>query len=383
MFRSYQYCHPHPFEELHGFVSGAMELICRSTTDSSFEKDILDKLHPEFKALVNEESKNKSDYLYKPMEKLFHLIKGEPPAQKLLLLKAIKENNEIEDICQTVSRQLISYEEITNKTLRKELLTFLNNLYEGYLNRSSFIRYATRRAREMGLPETARVDFKHHFDSLVTNSQMRVCPFCGMGLLLNKFNDGRNAYDHFLPKGTIPFVSVNFRNLAPMCDECNSKNKLAKVPVCKQGDINKPRVKAFYPFAKQAPVINIGFEILNEGKSWDELLLSEINLIITTAQIDEAESWKNTFCIESRYKAQALGSINTWLDSLRIEYAEDKKDYPQIKWKAFIDKALRTYQSNRYVELNFLKYALLKCLMKDNELIRLLEAYEKSQLNLG
>ena len=53
----------------------------------------------------------------------------------------------------------------------------------------------------------------------------------------------REAYDHYLPKVLYPFNSINFRNLAPACHECNSTYKLGKDPAHNPAG----RRKAFNP----------------------------------------------------------------------------------------------------------------------------------------
>src|ERR1035441_1462629 len=54
-----------------------------------------------------------------------------------------------------------------------------------------------------------------HYKAFVTENKEGKCPYCGCGDIKGVHHSRRDAYDHFLPKGTYPFNSVNFRNLAP------------------------------------------------------------------------------------------------------------------------------------------------------------------------
>ena len=69
-----------------------------------------------------------------------------------------------------------------------------------------------------------------------------------------------------MPKGSYPFISVNFKNLAPMCSECNSSYKLAKDPTKHIDPLHaasgSTRRKSFYSYAVADSAICIGFALL-------------------------------------------------------------------------------------------------------------------------
>ena len=55
-----------------------------------------------------------------------------------------------------------------------------------------------------------------------------------------------------------------------MRDECNSKHKLARIPVYQLDKTPHKRVRAFYPYATTDPKIEIGLKLRNKEKHWDD-----------------------------------------------------------------------------------------------------------------
>ncbi|HEV3412823.1 MAG TPA: hypothetical protein VG101_10105 [Puia sp.] len=377
MLKTYRYYGPHPFEDLHGFVMEAMTLICNAKPGAEFESAVLKKLPPEFQQLIREEAKNDNDYLYRPLAELFDLIIAEPEDQRALLRKAIDQNNDVEKIAGCKDAGLVTYGDLTNKELANKLKEFLNDLYSVYLKRPAFIKYANLRGAALKFPKDTQVDLMQHFRELMTRSAIDVCPFCGIFPMSNEFSKTRNDYDHFLPKGVVPFVSVNFRNLAPMCDECNSKNKGAHVPVFRQNGKNRKslqRVRAFYPYASTVPTIEIGMKLKNKAKHWSEWQPDDVDLLFVSGSVEEVESWKETFGIEIRYKAMLLGANRSMIKKvirlLLQQYKNYKETSPNLTWDTVIKNTLNTFRGELLTDHYFLKYALLKCMVDEAGLLK-------------
>lgn len=165
--------------------------------------------------------------------------------------------------------------------------------------------------------------------------------------------------DPFLPTGTYPFNSVNFRNLAPMCHECNSSYKLQKDPVRHIDPLHRAnagtRRKAFYSFAAAAP--GIAIKLTLSTFDIDNLSPADINLVITAPGRDEeVESWKDVFGIEERYKAKCCGKNDGkyWLIQALDECANAGKTPQEI-----IQAIERNAESSPWAEANFLKKPFL------------------------
>lgn len=118
------------------------------------------------------------------------------------------------------------------------------------------------------------------------------------------YTSRREAY---LPKETYPFNSVNFRNLAPMCHQCNSSNKFRQDPLFRQPGKHgcqapaRMRRKAFYPYTRDKIDINIEVVLLSNDIS--NLRHDQIDLKISSVDHpEEVQTWTEVFNIEERYK---------------------------------------------------------------------------------
>jgi hypothetical protein len=186
------------------------------------------------------------------------------------------------------------------------------------------------------------------------------CPYCGCGDIKGVHHSRREAYDHFLPKGTYPFNSVNFHNLAPMCHECNSTYKLAKDPTRHLDPISRKtggtRRKAFYSYAAVASGIAINLTL--KTKDITRLQPDEIDLQVTApGREEEVEAWKDVFGIEERYKAKLCGKNDgiAWLQHIVEEAANGELTGGQLLLLAF-----RAADRSPYDGANFLKKPFLR-----------------------
>jgi hypothetical protein len=137
----------------------------------------------------------------------------------------------------------------------------------------------------------------------------------------------REAYDHFLPKDIYPFNSVNFRNLAPMCHECNSTYKLTRDPTRHIDPTSRKtggtRRRAFHSYATVAS--GITFTVNLKTKDVKTLNKNDIDIQFTApGRKEEVEAWKDVFGVEERYKAKFCGKNdgNAWLEHI-VEEAEN------------------------------------------------------------
>ncbi|HYF68751.1 MAG TPA: hypothetical protein VD884_11475 [Ohtaekwangia sp.] len=147
-----------------------------------------------------------------------------------------------------------------------------------------------------------------------------ICPFCGLSSIKGNDHSKLEAYDHFIPKGTYPFNSINFKNLAPMCHECNSSYKLELNPVANIDPLTKGTVrrKAFYPYSKVYWKIEIAIELKNPDLK--SLQKEEIEIVPKCiSREEEIESWMDAFGIEERYRAKLLGKHagKKWYNDLK------------------------------------------------------------------
>ena len=180
-----------------------------------------------------------------------------------------------------------------------------------------------------------------------------VCPFCGLLPIDGEFDPTRDAFDHYLPKVTYPFNSVNLANLCPSCNKCNSGNKLEQDPI---HDKSGNRRKAFYPFGNVQPDISITATV--QVADWDNPTPSEISVKLNSQNHPvETKTWAEMYRIPSRYAARCCS--NAGGTSWRNKVMQDCHNYglnPDEMYRAEV----KTAKSSPWHDANFLKVAFLE-----------------------
>ncbi len=206
---------------------------------------------------------------------------------------------------------------------------------------------------------TAEIDA--HYDAFVTENDEGKCPYCGYGDIKSQHRSKREAYDHFLPKGTYPFNSVNFRNLAPMCHDCNSSYKLQKDPVRHIDPLHNAKIatrrRAFYSYATAAPGISIDVALTTTDLA--NISQADITLTITSpGRAEEVESWKDVFGIDERYKDKfcAKNDGKAWLQQIVEECANSQLNLTSAD---LLNMVFRSAERAPYDSANFLKKPFL------------------------
>ena len=351
MLFNYRYV-PHDIEKFQTWLDHLVkEVWCQAA--GSFNIDLL---HSDLRDVVleiynteNEKSRHgKGDHLFGPIRSIFNLFKGLSPAQRQQISVWYDNNNDIEALCANdPHRTPGTYADIRaiNAVLGTALKAFCESLFADVIH----LKAVTSR--------TAEIDA--HYDVFVTENDENKCPYCGYGDIKGQHHSKREAYDHFLPKGTYPFNSVNFKNLAPICHECNSSYKLQLDPIKHIDPITRQntgaRRKAFYSYAAAAP--NISIEMTISTTDLTKLKPSDITLFITAPGRDEeVESWKDVFGIEERYKARCCSKNDgkAWLNQIIDECA----NYGQSK-DELLAQVLRAADRSPYDSANFLKKPFL------------------------
>jgi hypothetical protein len=107
-------------------------------------------------------------------------------------------------------------------------------------------------------------------------------------------------------------------------------------------------------------------------KDIDSLQLQDIDLTINSeSNEEEIDSWKEVFGIEERYKEKCLSKNygKFWYQEATDEYEnlpeEVKTIYPKAQW---VDKLIRSANTNKNAQANFIKAAFLKA-CKVSELV--------------
>jgi hypothetical protein len=284
------------------------------------------------------------------LQQVFEDFKLLSPADILQLTKWYDSNNQFEKLCDndpTVTPATYKIITIDYPDLSNHLHSFFKNLYS-----QSFLALKSVSSR------IGHID--DHYKKFVTANSKGKCPFCGMYDIKGLYHTKREAYDHYLPKSKYPFISINFRNLAPACHECNSTYKhtqdpafIPKSPVANGGG---NRRKSFYPYTSTGYEIEINLEV--KTADWRKLKPEDIDFSFGPNGLSEQiETWLDVYGIEERYKAKCSEENDGkyWLEQVFDEWAEDGKA-PQD----FLNTLRRHTKRKPYADENFLKLAFLE-----------------------
>lgn len=338
---------PHQMERMQTFIGFIFfEVWCKAPIGLAFHPDLFDG-DPDLREVMSEfgfsaQAPDRGKAFYKSVKSIYEDFASLPPAQIDQLRQWYRANNEIEKICANdLATSPARYADIKaiNQGLAEQLEAFYKGLYA-----KDLLGLAALRAKVGSVAD--------HYKTFVTTNKSGTCPFCGIADIKGLHQTKREAYDHYLPKSLYPFNSINFRNLAPACHECNSTYKSVKDPAHNAAG----RRKAFYPYAAPGPAIEIGVALRHSDI--DRLTPEDITLQFGPAAInEEIDTWKDVYGIEERYKAKLCGESGgqAWLNQMLDEWKElgrDPNDFlATLAWHT---------QKRPYADCNFLKKALLE-----------------------
>lgn len=282
------------------------------------------------------------DFFVTKIQEIYEIFQELTTIQIDKLKNWYKANNDVEKLCANdVSFMPVTYKELKdyNVALADKLELFYKNLYN-----HDFLSLSDLKSKVGELRE--------HYDCFMRENNRKICPYCGLHDMKGIHHSKREAYDHYLPKDIYPFNSINFRNLAPACNECNSPYKAGKDPL---HDSSHNRRKAFYSYALEEPEIRIELEILNNDL--ESLKPEDINMQFDSSKhTEEIETWKEPFGIEERYKLKCLGETARYWESQVLDEMSEKGISPQEA----LEKLKRQAKRFPFQDANFLKIPFLE-----------------------
>ncbi|MFZ5602982.1 MAG: HNH endonuclease [Pseudomonadota bacterium] len=335
---------PHQMEKMQAFIDFIFyDVWCKAPATGLFGLHVFDanaELRELMEAFYYSDTQG-ADFFYGHVERIYSLFSSLTVAQIGEFQLWYQSNNDLEKVCANdPSVQLARYADIaaTHEDLEKQLASFFKGLYS-----PSLLGLAALRAK-IG-------DIDNHYQTFVQTNKAGKCPFCGIGDIKGEHHSKREAYDHYLPKALYPFNSINFRNLAPACHECNSTYKLSKDPAHNQAG----RRKAFNPYAATSHAVLL--EVTLQHADIGKLTPADINLQFGPAALtEELDTWKDVYGIEERYKAKLCGENDGkyWLTQVLDECTAYGKQPADI-----LTMRAQQAQSRPYADCNFLRKPFL------------------------
>ncbi|WP_323845385.1 hypothetical protein [Microbulbifer magnicolonia] len=330
---------PHQMEKMQVFIDFIFhEVWCKAPTSGEYSLDLFvpnPELHEVMTAFHYNDSIG-AEFFSGHVERIYSLFSALTATQIDQFQQWYQGNNDLEKVCANDPvTHLARYTDIAvnHEGLAAELGTFFKGLYS-----QSLLSLAALRDK------IGKID--DHYQTFVQTNKAGKCPFCGIGDIKGTHHSKREAYDHYLPKALYPFNSINFRNLAPTCHECNSTYKLKKDPARNPAG----RRKAFYPFASVTYTIDI--QVALQHFNIARLKPDEVQMQFGPAAVtEEIETWKDVYGIEERYKAKFCGENDGryWLIQVLDEWEDGRNPGD------FLATLQRQAKRQPYAECNFLK----------------------------
>lgn len=311
-------------------------LVC-SVWCEACNDDCSSKLNKDFKEIYDS-----YDWLKTEVDAIYELCKKLKPKEKQAIKDAFALNNEIEKLCngESVPKYLDELPDVVKDKMKPLLVDF----YETLLERKK-------------VPGTKQ----DYYQKLIDENDLRYCPCCGLSYFESEDSKYREAFDHYLPKAHYPFLSVNFKNLVPLCHKCNSDRKGDKDPI----ENNKT---AFYPFSNaNSHTIQISL-IIDKTKDLRKLERQDlqINLIGDSEKI---ETWDRLFDVKERYNDTTRGLLKDHLKKIKRRhkiFTENKVDWT---YSNTLDELIADYENDKYEDFKFLRIPLMEELKNCSQLI--------------
>jgi hypothetical protein len=325
--------------KLHEFIIAFFERIENETGvfDDSF-------FHPDFLPIVNRHPK----ILKSRCVNIFNLLKTWKPSDKAQFIQNIKDSNEIEQICLGIKKPLDETQ--LPSDISEDLKKLFICLYEDILKKcDEFIKkYGS---------------LKDHFKRFKEEpNDYIICPVCGIQPVKTIHDKERDQYDHYLPKDIYPLSSVNFRNLVPICTECNSLLVKGKKDVLKQ-----TTGKLFYPYDSNHKGIQIDFKLIKDDSKIENTDWA-ISYSNADNKSDEITSWKYIYNIEQRYTDFTKGRLRKWYNNYWNTMNDgDLKDIALADRQKVYFKSL---QKGEEQYLNFIQFPALNALREQSLFVK-------------
>lgn len=329
----FQYTYPenHSLGHLNDYLIQFVNSIQETDQNSNFNLE--DYFHPDFVDILRESPK-----LLVKFEAFFDTFKFLPEASKNQFSTILSDSQDIENLFSNDNincdiYKTTSIENLIGNNTFKDLADFL----------FTCVKYD-------------RWNIKEHYELIYNALAYKVCPFCGIHPLHKTY---REDYDHLAPKAIYPLVSINPKNLAPMCHDCNSKNKGPKDVLYLP---NGNRRAFIYPYTHHIAV-TINFENCIIPQTDNENPNGKWSIALNPDN-DNTKNWDDIFNIKKRYLVDfIIPSYETWLKDFVSDCIEDNIDLNNIDTiKSELQRLGTRFRRKWYDQANIIKGPLFEYL---------------------
>ena len=171
-----------------------------------------------------------------------------------------------------------------------------------------------------------------------------ICPFCGLEAYRDLDCGYRAAYDHYLCRSRYPLLAVCFRNLVPICRDCNEPpQKGSKDMLRRDGG---GRRKAYYPFGQVGGVtIGVKWTVKPSLGAPGKCELSICPKV--PGESEQVDTWITVYRIKERAAARIQVNHDPWLRSLLWQRYHTKPTVAQLR--TFFNEAAARFSDAKVV----------------------------------
>ncbi|QDT81999.1 hypothetical protein Mal35_54900 [Gimesia maris] len=241
-----------------------------------------------------------SETLQNKMKAVFEKLQKHDRQFRIDFHLAFLSDNNVKELCDNKSLSP-TLKQSCFKPVHDSLHTLMTHLYKPTLTTK-------------GLSDAVGgVDVFDHYEKFIEeNSSSYVCPFCGLNYYRDPENGRKEAYDHWLCQKNYPASAVNFKNLVPMCPECNESPNKGQVDVLYEDSECTKRRRVLYPYNHSHGVAIKIDCVKHPGIS---LPRGEWKVEVTamdSAEEFQIDTWKTVFNIEDRLANYVARQQRKW-----------------------------------------------------------------------
>jgi hypothetical protein len=315
MLFSYTYV-SHPLEQLHDWIRRVVVDVWCRRNGGEYSVSLLCTELQEIAAEIDAIDTDKRS-IFDDLRDLDALIQALEQPKRDQLAVMFNDSTAVDDLCSgKAGRRPYNYDDLEawEPVIAEKLKIFFYDLFDEHIKWGPI-------KKKLG-------NLKDHVDSFCATNEEGLCPFCGLTDNRDENYKTRDDYDHYLPRHKYPFNSVNFRNLAPMCSDCNKSYKTTKDPISRTPGT---RQKAYAPFD---PAVTLPkFSVALDSSKIKALSLTDICITITSAtHQEEVDTWQWLFGIQERYKGKLCKKRGAyaWLNTVLKESANYGKSPKEV-----------------------------------------------------
>lgn len=228
---------------------------------------------------------------------VFAEARSRPQSTRDSVTAVWKCHDEVQQLCDNSSAVVARYR-FRRPQLVQALEELFRHLYDSTLESATFEAVVNSSVHD-------------HYERFRLLDQ-RVCAFCGLNNYRDRGADVRASYDHYLPRSRYALGSVNFRNLIPMCDECNQPPNKATKDILYRDNGRKKRRRFYYPYAQPGGVrLRVTWAripVVGETTQWKAHLQG-----LVACEKKLISAWDAVFNIRVRYARRIGEGDDTWV----------------------------------------------------------------------